>query len=156
MQLRAELQHSKAKHLPRAKVADKNMSRAPATVIQASAHILRILSTPPPSQPAQRYEQIHTIAAKDAGANEQGATIRGWFSHTPEYNKHEVHWFIAHRTLEQRPWAYEGSPQSNIASIELYATLCLFQHLSQYSKRAVLSIPMTTDNKGNAYRVSNM
>ena len=108
---------------------------------------------PPSSQPAQRYEQIHAIATTDAGASERGATIGGWFSHTPEYNKHEVHWFIAGITPEQHPWAYEGS---NIASIEFYATLCLFQYLSQSSTRAVLSIPMSTENKGNAYRISNM
>ena len=77
MQRRAELQRSKAKHLPRAKIATKIMSRAPSAVVQASAHILRILSMPPSSQPALRYEQTSTIAAMDAGACEQRATIGG-------------------------------------------------------------------------------
>lgn len=156
MQRRAKAQHSKAKQIPRATITNKTLSRAPATVTRAAVHALRILSTPSTSQPAQRYEQIPTIAATDAGANEQGATRGGWFSLTPEYNKSEVRWFTSDITLEEHPWAYEGSPQSNIASVELCATLCLFQQLAHASKRATLSIPMSTDNKGNAYGVSNM
>ena len=106
MQRKAIAQHSKTKQRPKPTTTNKKKSRAPAAVIQAATHILRILSTPSTSQPVHRYEQIPTIAATDAGANEQGATIGGWFSHAPEYNKSEVYWFIADITPEEHPWAY--------------------------------------------------
>ena len=63
---------------------------------------------------------------------------------------------MADITPDAHPWAYDGSPQSNIASVELYATLCLYHHLARTSKHAIFSIPMSTDNMGNAYRVTSM
>ncbi len=92
------------------------MSRAPDMVRKAAGHILRILSIPSNKQVVQRYEQIPTIAATEAGADAFKATIGGWYALSPEYDKLNGRWFIMDITPQLHPWAYEGSPQGNIAA----------------------------------------
>ncbi len=66
--------------------------------------------------------------------------------------KHEVHWFSMPITRQEHPWAYtKDTPMQSIAAIELYATLLLLKHITSNSTLVNMTLPLHTDNMGNAY-----
>ena len=70
-------------------------------VRKAAGHILR--SIPSDKQAVQRYEQVPTLAATDAGADAFRATIGGWYALSPEYDKLTIQWFIMDITPHIHP-----------------------------------------------------
>ena len=115
---------------------------------------------PPPADTASRHFHLH--AASDAGARQglegSDAYIGGWYSTTPL--KSSAYWFCIQINQKQHPWAYEkGDPQLHIGALELYASLLLYRTILNDKASKPDSVQMTlrlaTDNKGNAYQVTN-
>jgi hypothetical protein len=96
------------------------------------------------------------VTATDAGANDTTATIGGWYHPGTCPQKHQVHWFCTPITKDTHPWAFhKNTPQQQISKIELYATLCLYKSLAYNNQNVTVTIPMTTDNCSNAYKIFN-
>ena len=117
---------------------------------------------PPPSAPKGHCLPIS--AATDAGARPTPdgfeAYVGGWYG-TANPTKADAHWFYTPITAGEHPWAYErGDPKLHIAAIELYGTLLLYRHISNQlapgaQQGISMALALATDNKGNAYQVTN-
>ena len=87
------------------------------------------------------------------------AVIGGWHG-APGADKSQVHWFSIHATRTKHPWAYDkDNPQLHIASLELYGTLLMYRELVRFhadlAAHFSIALPIATDNRGNAYQVTN-
>jgi hypothetical protein len=92
------------------------------------------------------------VGASDAGANDTSAAIGGWFSFSQSFDKASVNWFMQDITALEFPWLYDkGSPQKRIAALEMLATVQLVKAILLHSGKLALTIPIHTDNKGNAF-----
>jgi hypothetical protein len=103
------------------------------------------------------------VGASDAGAKNGQATIGGWFCDTAapgaeKITRQGVHWFAFDANPSDHPWAFDkGDPQLRIAALELYGSLVLFKLMAaqSQSEQVPISIPLLTDNQGNAYSILN-
>ena len=92
------------------------------------------------------------FGSSDAGADDSRAAIGGWFSLSPNFDKSTVYWFMEDITVHNFPWLYDkGSPQKRIAALEMLATVRLVKAILLQSGELALTIPIHTDNKGNAF-----
>ena len=127
--------------------------RPPQLVQLMAATMLHIINntTPPHTPPTC---QLRITAATDAGADDSHARIGGWYSTVENPAQTDVHWFTHQITPEVEPWAHP-TPQHHIATLEMYATVLMFQHISSTSTHATVEVLMITDNKGNSYSALN-
>jgi hypothetical protein len=123
-------------------------------------HLARMFQgVPPPHHIVQPQASI--TAATDAGARTAldacDAVVGGWYN-IGQPNKETAWWFWESITPTDHPWAYtDGTPQRKIAALELYGTLLLYKHivLTHPDLAPCVQIPLATDNRGNAYQVTN-
>ncbi len=125
--------------------------RPPKEITMLASVMLDLINSPPRS-PMPPVALTDVQAATDAGANDTDATVGGWYSTLRCPTKHDVHWFSLPITRQDHPWAYtKETPKQSIAAIELYATLILLKHLTSNATLVNMTLPLRTDNMGNAY-----
>ena len=142
--------------LTREEKNERHVCGRPPDVVQLLASTMLDLLAEEPRSPMPPVAALTLQAATDAGANDTDATIGGWYSTHPAPAKHEVHWFYMDIDQTKHPWAYDrGSPKLRIAAIELYGTMILMKHIVSHSTDMSITLPMVTDNMGNAYAATS-
>jgi hypothetical protein len=123
----------------------------PGRLLQLTAktmvHILSLQSYSP--SPYSTSSPWH--GATDAGADGERATVGGWLTDNSEATKEMVWWFMEEIGQAKHPWAFDkGSPQKKISSLELYGSMVLVKLILAKNKGNPATIPIFTDNQGNA------
>ena len=83
--------------------------------------------------------------------------IGGWWSEDHHTDIDTVYWFSL-QVPRSEAWAYkDGSSKRRIAALELMGTVVLMKLMQRegHLARLHLTTPVATDNKGNAYGLSN-